>query len=315
MLRPTESQNVPFQAIPLPAPPVNGLFVELTHVIPSVLFAIQTVPLELRPTATQYEPFQAIPLPIPPENGLVVESFHVIPSVLFVIPVLTPSQYEPFQAIPLEAPAFTMSVHAIPSVLFATSPVKDELYPAASQYEPFQAIPLQSPPENGLFVELVQETPSELFTIQTVAPVEAPTATQYVPFQAIPLATLSGFEVVHESPSVLFAILTVKFELYPAASQYEPFQAIPLPVFPENGLFVEAVQVNAWGTEYFPLNEFILNAPVAGTVLEVPSALYIFFPLKAPIFLETPYASHICERVIAPVGNAIFLLTSLLYFH
>ena len=54
-LLPTATQYplVIFHAIPLPEPPVNGLFEAFVHNKPSVDFAIQTDPSEFAPTAIQ----------------------------------------------------------------------------------------------------------------------------------------------------------------------------------------------------------------------------------------------------------------------
>jgi hypothetical protein len=62
----------PFHVIPVPWPPINGLFVEAVQVSASELYTIHIVLLPLDPTATHKYPFQAIdymfPAP-PPKMG------------------------------------------------------------------------------------------------------------------------------------------------------------------------------------------------------------------------------------------------------
>jgi hypothetical protein len=98
-LFPVAIHTLPFHAIPLPGPPVKGLFAEAVHVLPFELKAIELLALD--PTATHIEPFQATPITKPPENGLFDAAVQVIPSGLVPIPFTpTPTQYEPFQASP-----------------------------------------------------------------------------------------------------------------------------------------------------------------------------------------------------------------------
>jgi hypothetical protein len=96
-LFPDAIHKLPFQAIPLPGPPVNGLFAEAVQLLPFELYAIATLALE--PTATHNEPFHAIPIDKPPEKGLFAAAVQVIPSGLVPSVVApTPTQYEPFHA-------------------------------------------------------------------------------------------------------------------------------------------------------------------------------------------------------------------------
>jgi hypothetical protein len=69
---PVAIQLDPFHVIPVPWPPLNGLFVEGVQVTASELYTIHTLLSPLVPTATHRDPFQAIvfTFPAPPaEKG------------------------------------------------------------------------------------------------------------------------------------------------------------------------------------------------------------------------------------------------------